>query len=93
MKCHLCNKVALLGSEPPTCLDCQRMFEDHLAIICEGCSTLYWLMKSPENIMQCAEMYKVSPDHIMMNNFVGTLTHCKHCMGIKAELTKTTTFH
>jgi hypothetical protein len=80
MNCVFCKEVALLGTDPPTCVKCAERLQTHFAVYCDGCNTLYWLRKSPENVMFYAEQTGADPQYLLENAIVIQIPQCKGCL-------------
>jgi len=82
MKCQFCDGEGIHVVENPPmrlCTSCREKLETHFAVICTGCNTLYWLPKTPQNIMRAAEMSGLDPAHIRDNYIFHEIKSCRRC--------------
>lgn len=79
MKCVFCKETALLGTEPPCCQKCAEKLLSHFGIYCEGCDTLYWLPKTPENVDWFCKLANSTPQFVMENAVGLSVNRCKLC--------------
>lgn len=90
MECQFCKSkdVELHEVEAPAirlCTACREKLTTHIAVVCTGCDTLFWVRKTPENVMWAAEMSDLSPVHIMDNYLVHQIKSCKRCYAAVQE--------
>jgi hypothetical protein len=87
MECQFCKSkdVELHEVEGPAirlCGPCREKLGTHIAVVCTGCDTVYWLLKTPANIMQASAMSDLSPVHIMDNYLIHEIKTCKRCFKV-----------
>lgn len=80
MSCIFCKGVAILGSDPPTCAKCAEMLETHIGCYCSGCETMYWVRKTPDNIMIFCDKHGVPPQYVLDNPVGHTINACQRCV-------------
>jgi len=80
MECKLCGGIPRIGTEPPCCSACGEMLQTHTAHICYGCNQVYWMPKTPENVMFLAETRGIPPQQIMSEAVYFEMSHCKRCL-------------
>ncbi len=88
MKCAFCPSEGELHEvEAPAirlCTDCREKLNTHIAVVCIGCDSLYWIRKTPENVMQAAGTSDLPPQHITDNLVIHEIKTCKRCYeGVK----------
>ena len=84
MECQFCKSqdVELHEIAAPAirlCGPCRKKLSTHIAVICVGCDTLFWLRKTPGNVMQASQMSELPPAHIMDNYLIHEIKTCKRC--------------
>lgn len=81
-KCALCPNDAALDVEAPAirlCLSCANKLRTHIAAICTGCNTCYWLPKTPQNVVIAAELSGLPLGHIQDECVIHQMASCKRC--------------
>jgi hypothetical protein len=56
------------------------MLRTHTAHICYGCKVVYWMQKSPENVMFLAESRGIPPEQLVSEPIYFEMSHCKRCL-------------
>lgn len=82
-RCTLCKNPGELhrvdNPDLRICTPCREKLGTHIAVFCSGCDTLFWLRKTPSNVMTASKMSDLAPEHIMQNYLVHELKSCKLC--------------
>lgn len=90
-RCTFCqNEGELHEVEAPAirlCSTCREKLGTHIAVVCTGCDTVFWLRKTPENVARAAGMSDLSPLHIRENYIMHQISHCKRCLNVVKEFT------
>lgn len=83
MKCNLCPKDAVSnGGVQVYCEDCKNKMNTHFAFVFGCCNRLYWLPKSPENVMHVANHEGITPlEAAQIGHIVAPM--CKFCASEK----------
>jgi hypothetical protein len=84
MKCALCPTKSevlheVISPAIRLCSNCRTKLETHICVVCVGCSTAFWLKKTPGNVMQASQMSDLPPAHIMDNYLIHEIKTCKRC--------------
>jgi hypothetical protein len=79
-KCYFCENEGEVHDGVRVCKDCQAWFKTHIGVVCIGCWTAYWVIKTPENVQEASEMSGMTPLMIMDGNIVHAISVCKLCV-------------
>lgn len=81
MKCYFCEHEGKTCDGVVVCTECQKWLRKHIGVICLGCESIYWVVRTPESEKYAEEMPEMAPIMVFKGNIVYSIRACKFCAG------------
>jgi len=82
-KCSLCpNEGEMSHVDNPAmraCADCRKRMDTEIPIVCTGCDVVWWLPKTPQNVVIASQKFGKPPQEVMDCPVLGAVKSCRLC--------------